>query len=87
MLADGFTTRWPARHTIRTTTACTAACAPGAGRLAALASSGAIPDLGDYRVILEPTERSSGRSTDFAVERSGDVFSSAARRIDPQSRI
>src|SRR2546422_1049587 len=38
-------------------------------RLAALASGGAIPDLGDYRVVLEPTETFVGTlNEDFAIE-------------------
>ena len=38
-----------------TTTPSTGGCGPGAGaRLAALTSGGAIPETGDYRVVLDP---------------------------------
>jgi ATP-dependent Lhr-like helicase len=45
-------------------------------RLAALTSGGAIPDLGDYRVVLEPTETFVGTlNEDFAIESApGDIF-------------
>src|SRR5438552_2811558 len=45
-------------------------------RLAALTSGGAIPDIGDYRVILEPTETFVGTlNEDFAIESMpGDIF-------------
>src|SRR5213593_4193469 len=45
-------------------------------RIAAITSGGAIPDLGDYRVILEPTETFVGTlNEDFAIEISpGDIF-------------
>src|SRR5256885_6846959 len=45
-------------------------------RLAALPSGGAIPDIGDYRVILEPTETFVGTlNEDFAIETlPGDIF-------------
>jgi ATP-dependent helicase Lhr and Lhr-like helicase len=45
-------------------------------RLAALTSGGAIPDIGDYRVVLEPTETFVGTlNEDFAIESTpGDVF-------------
>src|SRR2546426_2891924 len=45
-------------------------------RLAALTSGGAIPDLGDYRVVLEPTETFVGTlNEDFAIESMpGDIF-------------
>jgi ATP-dependent Lhr-like helicase len=48
---------------------------PGA-RLAALTSGGAIPEIGDYRVILEPDEMFVGTlNEDFAVESlPGDIF-------------
>src|SRR5258708_2855472 len=77
MLADGFTTRRGRR----------AAHSPYDGvnrrlrgrrgaRLAALTSGGAIPDIGDYRVVLEPTETFVGTlNEDFAIESSaGDIF-------------
>src|SRR5205809_904611 len=45
-------------------------------RIAASTSGGAIPDLGDYRVILEPTETFVGTlNEDFAIESTpGDIF-------------
>ncbi|HXF95388.1 MAG TPA: DEAD/DEAH box helicase, partial [Gemmatimonadales bacterium] len=45
-------------------------------RLAALTSGGAIPDIGDYRVVLEPTETFVGTvNEDFAIESMpGDIF-------------
>ncbi len=46
------------------------------GRLAAITSGGAIPDVGDYRVVLEPTETFVGTlNEDFAIEsQAGDIF-------------
>src|SRR5437899_12307729 len=45
-------------------------------RIASITSGGAIPDLGDYRVILEPTETFVGTlNEDFAIESTpGDIF-------------
>src|SRR4029077_18647484 len=45
-------------------------------RRAALTSGGGIPDIGDYRVILEPTETFvCTRNEDFAIESMpGDIF-------------
>src|SRR5262249_7302116 len=45
-------------------------------RIAALTSGGAIPDLADYRVLLEPAETFVGTvNEDFAVESiPGDIF-------------
>ncbi|MGH9259340.1 MAG: ATP-dependent DNA helicase, partial [Acidimicrobiales bacterium] len=45
-------------------------------RLAAITSGGAIPDVGDYRVVLEPTETFVGTlNEDFAIEsQAGDIF-------------
>src|SRR3989440_8338489 len=45
-------------------------------RLAAITSGGAIPDIGDYRGILEPTETFVGTlNEDFAIESMpGDIF-------------
>jgi ATP-dependent Lhr-like helicase len=45
-------------------------------RLAAITSGGAIPDVGDYRVVLEPTETFVGTlNEDFAIESMpGDIF-------------
>src|SRR6266536_1247423 len=77
MLADGFTTRRGRRgahlhydgvnHRI---------LGRRGARLAAITSGGAIPDLGDYRVILEPTETFVGTlNEDFAIESApGDIF-------------
>src|SRR6059036_2292173 len=77
MLAEGFTTRRGRRgayihhdgvnHRVR---------ARRGARLAALTSGGAIPDLGDYRVVLEPTETFVGTlNEDFAIESMpGDIF-------------
>src|SRR5213079_3099317 len=77
MLAEGFTTRRGRRgayihydgvnHRLR---------GRRFGRLAAITSGGAIPDIGDYRVILEPTETFVGTlNEDFAIESMpGDIF-------------
>jgi ATP-dependent Lhr-like helicase len=77
MLSDGFTTKRGRRaaylhydgvnHRLR---------ARRGARLAALTSGGAIPDLGDYRVVLEPTETFVGTlNEDFAIESTpGDIF-------------
>src|SRR5438093_1228577 len=48
----------------------------GGARLAALTSGGAIPDIGDYRVILDPTETFVGTLNEyFAIESMpGDIF-------------
>ena len=45
-------------------------------RLVALTSGGAIPDTGDYRVVVEPTETFIGTvNEDFAIESlAGDIF-------------
>jgi ATP-dependent Lhr-like helicase len=77
MLAEGFTTRRGRRaahihydgvnHRLK---------GRRGARIAAITSGGAIPDLGDYRVILEPTETFVGTlNEDFAIESSpGDIF-------------
>src|SRR5213593_191109 len=77
MLAEGFTTRRGRRgayihydgvnHRLR---------GRRGARLAALTSGGAIPDIGDYRVILDPTETFVGTlNEDFAIESMpGDIF-------------
>ena len=60
-----------------TTTPSTAGCGPGRGaRLAALTSGGAIPETGDYRVVLDPDGVTVGSvHEDFAVEATaGDIF-------------
>lgn len=77
MLADGFSTKRGRRgalvhhdavnHRVR---------ARRGARLLALTSGGAIPDTGDYRVIVEPGETFIGTvNEDFAVESlAGDIF-------------
>jgi len=77
MLAEGFTTRRGRRgayvhydgvnHRLR---------GRRGARLAAITSGGAIPDIGDYRVILEPTDTFVGTlNEDFAIESTpGDIF-------------
>src|SRR5438046_139496 len=77
MLAEGFTTRRRRRgayihydgvnHRLR---------GRRGARLAAITSGGAIPDIGDYRVILAPTETFVGTlNEDFAIESMpGDIF-------------
>src|SRR5437016_7686769 len=77
MLAEGFTTRRGRRaahvhydgvnHRLR---------GRRGARLAAITSGGAIPDIGDYRVVLEPTDTFVGTlNEDFAIEAMpGDVF-------------
>jgi len=76
-LADGYTTRRGRRgaHLHRDGVHARLRGRRGA-RLAAITSGGAIPDIGDYRVILEPTETFVGTlNEDFAIESSpGDVF-------------
>jgi ATP-dependent Lhr-like helicase len=59
-------------------------------RLSAITNGGAIPDTGDYRVILEPSETLVGTlNEDFAVESmAGDIFqlgntSYRIKRIEP----
>ncbi len=59
-------------------------------RLAAITSGGAIPDTGDYRVILEPSETLVGSlNEDFAIESlAGDIFqlgntSYRIKRVEP----
>jgi ATP-dependent Lhr-like helicase len=77
MLAEGFSTKRGRRaalihhdlvnHRVR---------ARRGSRLIALTSGGAIPDNGDYRVVLEPTETFIGTvNEDFAIESlAGDIF-------------
>jgi len=77
MLAEGFTTRRGRRaayvhydgvnHRLR---------GRHGARLAAITSGGAIPDIGDYRVVLEPTDTFVGTlNEDFAIESMpGDIF-------------
>jgi ATP-dependent Lhr-like helicase len=77
MLAEGFTTRRGRRGAyVHYDGVNRRVRARRGARLAALTSGGAIPDLGDYRVILEPTETFVGTlNEDFAVESTpGDIF-------------
>ncbi len=77
MLADGFTTRRGRRGAyIHYDGVHRRLRARRGARLSALTSGGAIPDLGDYRVIMEPTETFVGTlNEDFAIESSpGDIF-------------
>src|SRR6059036_275293 len=77
MLADGFTTRRGRRGAyIHYDGVSRRLRARRGARLAALTSGGAIPDIGDYRVILEPTETFVGTlNEDFAIESMpGDIF-------------
>ncbi|HXV90083.1 MAG TPA: DEAD/DEAH box helicase, partial [Gemmatimonadales bacterium] len=77
MLGEGFTTRRGRRgaHLHYDGVQRRIAARRGA-RLAAIMSGGAIPDLGDYRVVLEPTETFVGSvNEDFAIESMpGEVF-------------
>ncbi|HYK81562.1 MAG TPA: DEAD/DEAH box helicase, partial [Gemmatimonadales bacterium] len=77
MLADGFTTRRGRRGAyIHYDGVNRRLRARRGARLAAITSGGAIPDIGDYRVILEPTETFVGTlNEDFAIESMpGDIF-------------
>jgi ATP-dependent helicase Lhr and Lhr-like helicase len=77
MLADGFTTRRGRRGAFVHYDGVNRRLRPRRGaRLAALTSGGAIPDIGDYRVILEPAETFVGTlNEDFAIESMpGDIF-------------
>src|SRR6266550_2519014 len=77
MLAEGFTTRRGRRGAyVHYDGVNRRLRARRGARLAALASGGAIPDIGDYRVILEPTETFVGTlNEDFAIESMpGDIF-------------
>src|SRR5438309_2536121 len=77
MLADGFTTRRGRRGAyIHYDGVNRRLRARKGARLTAITSGGAIPDLGDYRVILDPTETFIGTlNEDFAIESSaGDIF-------------
>ena len=77
LVGDGIETgRGPGPPT-STTTGSTASCGGRKGaRLAALTSGGAIPELGDFRVIAEPDETLIGSvNEDWATESmAGDVF-------------
>ncbi|HVH67516.1 MAG TPA: DEAD/DEAH box helicase [Gemmatimonadales bacterium] len=77
MLADGFTTRRGRRSAhIHYDGVHGRIKGRRGARIAAITSGGAIPDLGDYRVILEPTETFVGTlNEDFAIESMpGDIF-------------
>src|SRR5216117_1820836 len=77
MLAEGFTTRRGRRSAhIHYDGINKKLTGRRGARIAAITSGGAIPDLGDYRVILEPTETFVGTlNEDFAIESSpGDIF-------------
>src|SRR6266849_3207391 len=77
MLAEGFTTRRGRRGAyVHYDGVNRRLRARRGARLAAITSGGAIPDVGDYRVILEPTETFVGTlNNDFAIESStGDIF-------------
>src|SRR5438034_3518908 len=77
MLAEGFTTRRGRRGAYLHYDGVNRRLRARRGaRLAALTSGGAIPDVGDYRVILEPTETFVGTlNEDFAIESTpGDIF-------------
>src|SRR5256712_4238125 len=77
MLAEGFTTKRGRRGALIHYDGVNRRLRGRRGaRLAAITSGGAIPDIGDYRVILEPTETFVGTlNEDFAIESSsGDIF-------------
>ena len=77
MLAEGFTTRRGRRSAHIHYDGINKRIKGRRGaRIAAITSGGAIPDLGDYRVILEPTETFVGTlNEDFAIESTpGDIF-------------
>ncbi|HET8713666.1 MAG TPA: DEAD/DEAH box helicase [Gemmatimonadales bacterium] len=77
MLADGFTTRRGRRSAHIHYDGINKKLKGRKGaRIAAITSGGAIPDLGDFRVILEPTETFVGTlNEDFAIESTpGDIF-------------
>src|SRR2546421_479460 len=77
MLAEGFTTRRGRRGAYVHYDGVNRRLRGRRGaRLAAITSGGAIPDLGDYRVVLEPTETFVGTlNEDFAIESMpGDIF-------------
>jgi ATP-dependent Lhr-like helicase len=77
MLSDGFTTRRGRRGTYLHHDAVNHRIRGRRGaRLSAITNGGAIPDTGDYRVILEPSETLVGTlNEDFAIESlAGDIF-------------
>jgi ATP-dependent helicase Lhr and Lhr-like helicase len=77
MLASGFTTRRGRRAAlVHRDEVQGRLLARRAARLTALTSGGAIPDVADYRVLLEPDDLQVGTlNEDFAIEsNAGDVF-------------
>jgi ATP-dependent Lhr-like helicase len=77
MLADGFTTRRGRRGAHIHHDQVNGRLRPRRGaRLAALTSGGAIPDVADFRVIMEPADTFVGTvDQDFAIESlPGDIF-------------
>ncbi|MBY0495817.1 MAG: DEAD/DEAH box helicase [Cyanobacteria bacterium] len=77
MLAEGFTTRKGRRGgLIHRDEVQGRVLAKRAARLTALTSGGAIPDVADYRVVLDPDETFVGTlNEDFAIEsNAGDIF-------------
>src|SRR5947207_3166259 len=77
MLAEGFTTRRGRRSAHIHYDGINKKLKGRRGaRIAVITSGGAIPDLGDYRVILEPTDTFVGTlNEDFAIESTpGDIF-------------
>ncbi len=77
MLADGFTTRRGRRGgLIHRDEVQRRLVAKRSARMTALTSGGAIPDVADYRVVLDPDETFLGTlNEDFAIEsNAGDIF-------------
>ena len=77
MLADGFTTRRGRRGgLIHRDEVHRRVVAKRSARMTALTSGGAIPDVADYRVVLDPDETFLGTlNEDFAIEsNAGDIF-------------
>ena len=77
MLAEGFTTRRGRRGgLIHRDEVHRRVVAKRSARLTALTSGGAIPDVADYRVVLDPDETFLGTlNEDFAIEsNAGDIF-------------
>ena len=77
MLADGFTTRRGRRGgLLHRDEVQRRLVAKRSARMTALTSGGAIPDVADYRVVLDPDETFLGTlNEDFAIEsNAGDIF-------------
>jgi ATP-dependent Lhr-like helicase len=69
MTADGFSTRRGRRAALCTATRSTAGAGAARRRLLAQTSGGAIPEIADYRVILDPDDTFIGTlNEDFAIE-------------------